>query len=355
MKKIFALTLLSAAVIASGCSSDDDDDDGMTTGGGTTTTGGTTGNTDGDMMPTMATLPAGTDYDSSTLDPVPTLNLLELASGVDSLSSLVGAAGNCPDIVAALQDPDARLTVFAPNNDAFAAAEVQTALAAPDADACAVISNHVLVGTVADAAALGGDNVGATADTLGDNDIVLGTNADAGVTVNGATVVGANNFATNGVAHIIDAVLLEAPTTGGTTGGDTGDTGGDTGDDGMTGGGSGGANEAALSGNANYSSFTETFRTTLGGPSIDDPANTWTVFAVDNAAFDMATFDVQDHVLVGEKLTADILGTRTSITTNAGASYDVANNNGVITVGGNTVTVISEEGTSIVYGIDGQL
>jgi len=143
IKKCFALTLISASLLAVGCSSDDDDEG--------DTTGGTTGGTTTGMETSLdAELTAGAEYDVTALEPVPTLNLAETAASVESLSTLVQTIGNsCPDINAALVNAESRLTVFAPTNDAFLAADVVAALSADGADACAVIAGHVIADAVA--------------------------------------------------------------------------------------------------------------------------------------------------------------------------------------------------------------
>ena len=130
-RKVFALSILTASMaLAAGCSSDDDDE-------------GTPDTTDPtDPGPTDPTDPGPTDpTDPGTTDPDPMspeatmtgTSILDIARGTDGsdgnpategvadLSELLAAAGQFPAIVNLLDDESQTLTVFAPNNAAFAA------------------------------------------------------------------------------------------------------------------------------------------------------------------------------------------------------------------------------------------
>merc|ERR1712086_1043468 len=144
----------------------------------------------------------------SALTAAPTLNIVELAQSVDSLSTLV-AAVVAGDLVTTLTSPGP-FTVFAPTNDAFGALPAGTldTLLKPESKALLVdiLTYHVLSGQVLSTdlaasqvvATVEGKNIKVTKDASG---VKVGANLEA-------TVVAADNLATNGVAHIIDAVML---------------------------------------------------------------------------------------------------------------------------------------------------
>lgn len=95
-------------------------------------------------------------------------------------------------------------TVFAPTDDAFAAlpeGTVEGLLADPEALA-AILTYHVVAGKVMSTDL----SDGMTAATVNGAEITIGT--EGGVTVNDANVVTADIEATNGVIHVIDAVIL---------------------------------------------------------------------------------------------------------------------------------------------------
>ena len=99
-------------------------------------------------------------------------------------------------------------TVFAPSNDAFAAVDptVLAALLQPanKEHLVSVLKHHVVSGSVKSSALTNGQEV----QTL-DGKVTVGV-TDAGVTVGGAKVIGADVMASNGVVHVIDAVLIPA-------------------------------------------------------------------------------------------------------------------------------------------------
>jgi uncharacterized surface protein with fasciclin (FAS1) repeats len=95
-------------------------------------------------------------------------------------------------------------TVFAPTDEAFAAlpeGTVEGLLADPEALA-AILTYHVVAGKVMSTDL----SDGMTAATVNGADITIGTMG--GVTVNGANVVTADIETSNGVIHVIDAVIL---------------------------------------------------------------------------------------------------------------------------------------------------
>jgi uncharacterized surface protein with fasciclin (FAS1) repeats len=132
----------------------------------------------------------------------PTGDIVDIAAASPDFTTLV-AAVQAAGLVDTLKG-EGPFTVFAPTDAAFAAlpeGTVENLL--NDAPALgAILTYHVVPGKV-----MSGDlSDGLTATTVNGADITIGT-AD-GVTVNGANVIAADVEATNGVIHVIDAVIL---------------------------------------------------------------------------------------------------------------------------------------------------
>ena len=142
---------------------------------------------------------------------VPLPTIAEIAVGTPELSTLVAAvtaasaAGNI-DFLAAISDPDADLTVFAPTDDAFAALgdTLTAALADPGGLLTDVLAYHVL-GTSEAAADL---IAAGTATTLLGSDVTITVDDNGNVFINNSQVIIADVQAANGIVHVIDAVLL---------------------------------------------------------------------------------------------------------------------------------------------------
>jgi len=140
-------------------------------------------------------------------------DIVDVAVSAGTFNTLV-AAVTAADLVDALKG-DGPLTVFAPNDEAFAAlpeGTVENLLKPENQDQLqAVLLYHVVSGKV-----MSRDlelNKSVDAETLqGDSVQVLKSGGWAKVnqqvTVNDANVVGADVAANNGVIHVIDAVLL---------------------------------------------------------------------------------------------------------------------------------------------------
>jgi uncharacterized surface protein with fasciclin (FAS1) repeats len=130
-------------------------------------------------------------------------DIVEVASSTPGFSTLV-AAVTAAGLVETLQG-DGPFTVFAPTDEAFAALPegVLDALLLPEnKDVLAkILTYHVVPGAVMAADVTDGDVA-----TVEGQTVTLST-AD-GVTVNGAKVVQADVAASNGVIHVIDAVIL---------------------------------------------------------------------------------------------------------------------------------------------------
>lgn len=153
----------------------------------------------------LPTATAGQGYDKAEKA---RKNIVEIAAGDERFSTLV-AAVKAAGLVDALSG-DGPLTVFAPTNDAFAALPEGTLdelLKPENKDKLkSILTYHVAEGkvkaekvvTMSEVPTLQGQTV--TVDASGD-----------GVTLNGsAKVIKTDILASNGVIHVIDAVLLPA-------------------------------------------------------------------------------------------------------------------------------------------------
>ena len=188
-------------LIAGACSDDSDSDDSSTPTVEQTTA-------------TTAAAPAATEAPATT----------EAMAAEDDIVDTAIAAGDFTTLVAAVQAAgleetlrgEGPFTVFAPTDDAFAAlpeGTVETLLEDPTGDLASILTYHVVAGAVpaADVLGLDGQEVetvnGATFTVnIGDDDSVSLTDA-AGNEVN---VVATDVQASNGIIHVIDAVLMPA-------------------------------------------------------------------------------------------------------------------------------------------------
>ncbi|MGI9596218.1 MAG: fasciclin domain-containing protein [Acidimicrobiales bacterium] len=133
--------------------------------------------------------------------------IVDVATEAGSFTTLLAAA-EAAGLVETLSG-DGPLTVFAPTDDAFAAALEDLGLTAEELlasdDLSGILTYHVVSGEVlaADVVELDGQSVatvnGAEVDITVDGETVM---------VNDATVVTADVTASNGVIHVIDKVLL---------------------------------------------------------------------------------------------------------------------------------------------------
>jgi len=112
----------------------------------------------------------------------------------------------------ALNDPEADLTLFAPTDDAFAAVDADALTALLD-DPTGALANVLLYHVV------GGTNLstdlsdGLEVVTAQGETVLVGIDGDGTVTINGAEVSVADIPASNGVVHVIDAVLFPSTCT----------------------------------------------------------------------------------------------------------------------------------------------
>lgn len=120
-----------------------------------------------------------------------------------TLTSIVDLLGINED----LDDDEAgELTVFAPTDDAFAALGqdvIDALLSDPFADLLQIIRHHVTVGSVLSTALSDGLEV-----TMASGQTTMITINDDGVFIDDAKITVVDLVATNGVVHVIDAILL---------------------------------------------------------------------------------------------------------------------------------------------------
>ncbi len=129
-------------------------------------------------------------------------DIVDVAVGAGTFNTLV-AAVQAAGLVDTLKG-EGPFTVFAPTDDAFAALPEGTVegLLNDIPALTAILTYHVVPGQV-----MSGDlSEGLTATTVNGADITI-TLAD-GPKVNGANIVAADVEASNGVIHVIDAVIL---------------------------------------------------------------------------------------------------------------------------------------------------
>jgi uncharacterized surface protein with fasciclin (FAS1) repeats len=148
---------------------------------------------------------------SSVIDDIPTENIAEIVTNDPNFSTLLAAVNKAG--LASVFLGEGKYTVFAPTNDAFAAAgltpDVINSPSLPVAAVVAILKAHV-IGTNVFASDL---IQGATAPTLQPNaTLTIGTNPPSiklvgGVNTEASNITEANIIATNGVIHVIDKVL----------------------------------------------------------------------------------------------------------------------------------------------------
>lgn len=132
------------------------------------------------------------------------MDIVDTAVDAGSFTTLV-AAVQAAGLVDTLKG-EGPFTVFAPTDDAFAAlpdGTVETLLLPENKDQLvSILTYHVVSGKV-----MSGDlSDGMTATTVQGGDVTITT--EGGVMVNGANVTAADIEASNGVIHVIDAVII---------------------------------------------------------------------------------------------------------------------------------------------------
>jgi uncharacterized surface protein with fasciclin (FAS1) repeats len=163
------------------------------------------GSDDADVVETQAPMTEAPTTEAPTSEaPAPELqDIVTIASGNEDFSTLVAAVG-AAGLVETLQG-DGPFTVFAPTNAAFAALPaglVDKLLLPENKDLLVkILTYHVVAGKVMSTDVMAGE----VASVEGQN-ITITT--EGGVKVNGANVVTVDIEASNGVIHVIDAVIL---------------------------------------------------------------------------------------------------------------------------------------------------
>lgn len=164
----------------------------------------------------LALVSCSDDDDNS---PEPQQTVLEIAVDNDNFDVLEAAAVKAGSGVINVLNGSTQLTVFAPTDAAFVTylgvANEAAAIAAVDGltptAAADLLTYHVIAGTEIKAADIASGTTAVTTARASNNRAFV-TKADANVTINNARVTTADVDASNGVIHIIDAVLT--PPTG---------------------------------------------------------------------------------------------------------------------------------------------
>lgn len=159
------------------------------------------------------------DDESSPMDVVgsqsgPTMDIVETAAAAGNFTTLL-AAIEAADLVDALKS-EGPLTVFAPTDEAFAALPDGTVEALlQDIDALtAILTYHVVPGAVTAEQVVSLNSAG----TLNGAEITITVTGDGKVMIDNATVILTDIEATNGIIHVIDAVIV--PTEAGSSRGE---------------------------------------------------------------------------------------------------------------------------------------
>ena len=144
--------------------------------------------------------PVLADHHSSPAD------IVDTAVAADDFNTLV-AAVQAADLVDALKG-EGPFNVFAPTDAAFAALPEGTVdtllLPENEAQLQAVLTYHVVAGSYMSDIAAGSYDL----ETLQGSTVNVVVGEDGSVTVDGANVITADIEASNGVIHVIDAVIL---------------------------------------------------------------------------------------------------------------------------------------------------
>ncbi|WP_296540473.1 fasciclin domain-containing protein [Rhizorhabdus sp.] len=130
------------------------------------------------------------------------MDIVDTAAAAGSFSTLLAAA-EAAGLVETLKG-EGPFTVFAPTDEAFAAlpeGTVEGLLADPEALA-AILTYHVIAGKVMSTDL----TEGMTAATVNGADVTI--TLEGGAKINGANIVQADIEASNGVIHVIDAVIM---------------------------------------------------------------------------------------------------------------------------------------------------
>ena len=182
--------LAGVALIGAACSDDDADSESSTTTEAEETT----------------TTEAASSDDAGSEDPG---TIVDIAAGNEDFSTLVTAVTEA-GLVETLSG-EGPYTVFAPTNAAFEAlpeGTLDSLLEDPSGALTEILQLHVIAGEVDSAAAAAA--VGTCVETLGGE--VKVEEVDGGLTIGGAPISTTDLEASNGIIHVIDAVIVEPST-----------------------------------------------------------------------------------------------------------------------------------------------
>ena len=161
------------------------------------------------LVSTFALLPAAAQDEPGTIADIVVASSSAETPEFTVLLAAVQAAD--PAIIALLSNPDANLTVFAPTDAAFAAALEALGVSAEELLGNTALLNQVLMYHVVpgrfDAAAVTALDGALLGTTLNETALAVSLDGES-VKINDATVVAADVAASNGIVHVIDAVLL---------------------------------------------------------------------------------------------------------------------------------------------------
>jgi len=157
---------------------------------------------DVDVAAFLDTCGGGSSSNETSLVDIPTT-----ATNAGTFKTLVAALG-AADLVETVSDPNGPFTVFAPNDDAFAALPNGLVTCLQKEDNKSVLSN-ILLYHVADSKVLSTDlSDGQQIPTKFDDGKVTVDLSDGGVKINNSTVIDPDVLASNGIIHVIDQVLV---------------------------------------------------------------------------------------------------------------------------------------------------
>jgi len=138
----------------------------------------------------------------------PTGTIVDVASGDDRFSTLVAALG-AADLVGALSG-EGPFTVFAPTNAAFdlIASGTIDSLLADQEKITNLLKQHVVDGEVNSAAAYAANGTTVTTLSMAEIGVNINTTTDA-LSFGAANIIQTDIHTTNGIIHVIDAVILD--------------------------------------------------------------------------------------------------------------------------------------------------
>jgi uncharacterized surface protein with fasciclin (FAS1) repeats len=213
-RNIGAITLASACLALTACG-DDDDEAAATSPAETTQAATATVAPQTTMAPEMTMAPETTMAPEMTMEPQITAGtpaapgtIVEVAAAAGSFTTLV-AAVEAAGLVETLSGPGP-FTVFAPTDEAFAAALESLGLTAEEllADTetlTSILTYHVIPGEVPSSAVVTMD--GQPVATVNGAEVTISVDGET-VMVDDATVVATDIPASNGIIHVLDSVLI---------------------------------------------------------------------------------------------------------------------------------------------------